>query len=65
MLGKLANGEVVFLGPAFLEADNIGSRCSGGDAMADLHEASMTISGKVFETPAIQSEDVEAFKRRR
>ena len=65
MLGELANREVVFLGPAFLEADNIGSRSSGGDAVADLHKASMTISGKVFQAPAVQSKDVEGFKRRR
>ena len=65
MLGELANGEVVFLCPAFLEADDIGSRCSGGNAVADLYEASLTISGKVFEAPAIQSKYVEGFKRER
>lgn len=60
---KAADGEVIFLGPAFLEADDVRSWNGGGDAVADFHEALVAKGGKVLEAPAVESKDVERRSR--
>ena len=49
----MADGEVVFLGPAFLETDNVGGWGGGGDAVADFEETLVAEGGEVLETPAV------------
>jgi len=59
VFGEAADSEVVFLGPAFLETDDMGSWNGGRDAVADFEEALVAEGGEVFEAPAVEGEDVE------
>jgi len=63
IFGEAADSEVVFLGPAFLEADDVGSWNGYGDAVADFEEALVAECGQVFEAPAVESKDVERRRR--
>ena len=57
--GLSANGRKVGLCPAFLKADNVGSRGGGCERGANVREASGAVGCEVFEAPAVEGEDVE------
>jgi hypothetical protein len=59
-LGQFANGIVVLLCPALLEANNVWSRISGGDLAANLSQALIAEGSNVLEAPAIQRQDPQA-----
>jgi len=59
VLCGFADGEVVFLGPAFLQAYDVGGRVEGGDLAADFCEARIAVFGDEFEAPAVEGEDTE------
>jgi hypothetical protein len=59
VLCGLADREVVFLGPAFLQAYDVGGWVEGGDLAADFCEARIAVFGDEFEAPAIEGEDAE------
>ena len=59
MFCGLADREVVFLGPAFLQAYDVGGRVEGGDLAADFCEARIAVFGDEFKTPAVEGEDTE------
>lgn len=53
MARQSADGEVVVLGPAFLETDDCGGWGLEGDLAADFCEARVPVRGDVFETPDV------------
>lgn len=53
------DGEVVLLGPAFLEADDGRGRGGDGELVPDFEEARVPVFGEEFETPAVESDDAE------
>lgn len=59
VLCGVADREVVFLGPAFLQAYDVGRRVEGGDLAADFCEARVAVFGDEFEAPAVEGEDAE------
>lgn len=59
MFCGFADGEVVFLRPAFLEAYDVGRRVEGCDLPADFCEARIAVFGDEFKPPAVEGEDAE------
>ena len=57
-----ADGLIISLAPAFLEAYYFRRRCCGGDAPADLVKPFSTEGGYVFEAPAVEREDVDCLR---
>ena len=59
VLCGFADREEVFLGPAFLQAYDVGRRVQRGDLAADFCEARIAVFGDEFEAPAVEREDAE------
>ena len=59
MFCGLADRKVVFLGPAFLQAYDVGGRVESGDLAADFCEARIAVFGDEFEAPAVEGEDTK------
>ena len=59
MFCGLADRKVVFLGPAFLQAYDVGGRVESGDLAADFCEARIAVLGDEFQAPAVEGEDAE------
>jgi len=51
---KIADGEVVLLGPAFLQAYYLGLGTCCGKLMTDLIESLMAVFRDVFQAPAVE-----------
>ena len=58
-LGEFADCEVVFLCPAFLEADDVWCWCGRGYSMSDFEQTFAAEGCEVFEAPAVECQDVE------
>ena len=54
-----ADGEVVGVGPAFLQRDDVRWWLRDGDLVPDLGEARGAEGGDVFEAPAVEGEEIE------
>jgi hypothetical protein len=59
LAGAPADGAVVVLDPAFLEADDVRDGDLEGDLAADLVEARGAEGGDVEEAPAVEGEEVD------
>lgn len=57
--GGIADGLVVGLDPALLEADDGRGRVGGGDLAANLGEAGLSLGGEGEEAPAVEGEEVD------
>lgn len=57
--GGLADGAVVGLGPALLEADDVGRGVEEGELAADFREARRAEGRDVDEAPAVEGEEAD------
>lgn len=59
VFGDVSNGEIIFLGPAFLQADDLGRWGLRGDLVGDFLQAGVAVGGEEFEAPAVEGEEAE------
>lgn len=56
---RIADGLVVLLGPAFLQANDVRGWRGGGELVADFRETLMAKLGEEFQAPAIEADDAD------